>query len=344
MNKGFFITVILFGIGLVFAIFVISIVGGDDIAAALNNLDPLWLLPVGVLLFLEIIVSTFRWKYILDSLGEKLPFMRLVPIWMAGNALNYLSPIALVGGEGVRVMMLKRRFNIDYHRGSASVLLDQIFNGLAVWPMVVFGFFIFTRHINPGDFDILIIGMGLFALFLFSFLFFLLFQALSKKPFVEPILTRFSLRDHKVSQFLIRMEEEVISFRSLGLRLFWNGFLISFIRQGIIFARTMFILAALGQGFVIKNTLIASTGIYMSYLLPVPLALGVQESSQAILSSVLGWGAGLGILFSQFYRASELALIFGGVVVLIKSFTASAVSADVSGKEKLKIKNIKSKF
>lgn len=340
MYKGILVTLVLFAIGLLCAVLVVSFVGGEEIAHALQEFSPVLLLPVGIFLFLEIIVSTFRWKYILNALGEKISLRALLPVWMAGNAFNYLTPIAIVGGEGIRVMMLKRRFDINYHRGSASVLLDQIFNGLSVWPMVVVGLFVFTQQLDLGDFNILIVVAFLFAIGLFSFLFLLLIQALRQKPFIKPLVQRFSLEHHKVSDFLVRMEEEVISFRSLGLRLFWKGFLLSYLRQGIILLRTMFILNALGQGLIFKDSLLSLSGVYVSYLVPVPLALGVQETSQATLFSILDWGAGLGFSFSMLYRAAELCIIFGGVMVLASSValvTGTMVSR-VSSANKEKIR------
>ena len=64
--------------------------------------------------------------------------------------------------------------------------------------------------------------------------------------------------------------------------------------------------------------------MYISYLVPIPLALGAQEASQAGVFQILGWSAGAGILFATIYRASEMAMVFSGVVILVRAFTTYA--------------------
>ncbi len=318
-NKSLWMTLLLFVVGSVCVFLVANFVGKEKISDAFAQSSPLLLLPVIIFLALEAFFAIFRWKYILNSLGEKVSFFDVAPIWFAGNAFNYISPMVFVGGEGIRVMMLKKRFNIDYHRSSASVVLDQVFNGLAVWPLVFFGVFMFTRIFDVGDFDIFIISTFVFAFLLFGFLFLLIFQALRRQPLIKPLAKKFSLEDKPIIHFLIKTEEEFISFRSLGLKLFWNGFLLSYAKQFMILIRTMFILAAVGQGFILKDTIIASAGIFVSYVIPIPMALGAQETSQIALFSIMGWGEGVGIVFSVLYRLAELGIVFVGIVVLVVS-------------------------
>ena len=318
-HKSVLMTLFLFTLGCIGVFLVANFVGKEKIGDALTNSRPLFLVPVVIFLALEAWFAIFRWKYILNSLGEKVSFREVAPIWLAGNAFNYITPMAFVGGEGIRVMMLKKRFGVNYHRGSASVVLDQVFNGLAVWPLVFLGIFIFTRSLDIGEFDILVLIPLFFALVLFLFLFTLVFQVLRKKPLVKPLVKKFSLEHHKVSDFLVKTEEEFISFRSLGLKLFWRGFLLSFGKQLMILIRTALILASVGQGFAIYDTLVTSAGIFVSYIVPIPMALGLQETSQISLFSFMNWGEGVGIVFSVLYRLAELGIVFAGILVLIGS-------------------------
>lgn len=336
MVKGFFLTLGLFLFGIIASIGVILLIGTEEIAKALEKLDVTFLIPVGVLLCIEACISTFRWKYILDSLGEKVPMRNMIPIWLAGNAFNYLSPVVYVGGEGIRIFLLKRRFNIPYYRGSASVFLDQIFNGLSVWPMVVFGFIIFLQSVSSDELNIffyvvLIITVGIFGALLWGLL-----RVFNRRAVIQPFLVRFNLQHGRVGSFLIRMENEMLSFRNVGMKLFWNALLLSFARQATILIRTGFILVALGEGVGfntlgiteilndVKDTVITSTSIYVSYLVPIPLALGAQEASQAGVFEILGWSSGAAILFATIYRASEMVMVFTGVVILVRAFTTYA--------------------
>ena len=109
MSRGALLTILLFGFGVALFVGILLYVGVDDIADALRQLDLKYLVPVVVLIFIEASISTFRWQYIINSLGEKIHFKGLFPIWLAGNAFNYLSPVVYVGGEGFRIFLLKQQ-------------------------------------------------------------------------------------------------------------------------------------------------------------------------------------------------------------------------------------------
>lgn len=331
MIKGFFLTIILFLVGVLLSLILIWVIGAEDIAKAIEQLDSGLLIPILGLLALETIVSTFRWKYIMNAMGEKIPLKSLVPIWLAGNAFNYLSPVVYVGGEAIRIFLLKKRFKIPYHKGSASVFLDQIFNGLSVWPMVVFGVIIFLSSISSDEVSIVFFVIFLVTAGIFSFLLFAFVQLFRRKPVISNFLYKFNLQHGRVGSFIVKMEEEALSFGNVGMKLFWNALALSFARQSIILARTALILVALGSILnleeilvSIKDTVIISTSIYVSYLIPIPMALGAQEASGIGLFELVGWSAAAGILFTTIYRASELVMVFSGVVVIARSFTAYA--------------------
>ena len=71
MVKGFILTLGLFLLGIVASVGVILLIGTEDIAKAIENLNVTLLIPVGVLLCIEACISTFRWKYILGFFRAK---------------------------------------------------------------------------------------------------------------------------------------------------------------------------------------------------------------------------------------------------------------------------------
>lgn len=341
MAKGFLLTIILFTLGIGLFIGILFLVGIEGIADALRQLKVEFLVPVVALLALEACISTFRWQYIINSLGEKIPFKGLLPIWLAGNAFNYLSPVVYVGGEGFRIFFLKQKFKVAYYRGSASVFLDQIFNGLSVWPMVVFGFIIFFQSVSSDELDafffiLLLITTGIFGALLWG-----LFRVFHKQAVFQPILSRFNLQHGRVGSFLIRMEQEMMSFRNLGVKMFWKALSLSFLRQAVILVRTALILVAVEPlvGFDnisnllidIKESVIVSTSVYVSYLVPIPLALGAQEAAGAGVFQILEWTPGAGILFASIYRASEMVMVLPGVFILIRLMTTHTVLENIVG-------------
>lgn len=316
----------MFLVGLLVALLVISFVGGDELALAASRFSAAFLLPVLALLVAEALVSTWRWQVVLGAQGEFISFRKLLPVWMAGNAFNYLSPIVFMGGEGVRVFMLKNRFNIAYHRAGASVVIDQLFNGASVVAVALVGAGVLTWYVSsPGTTTAVLFVGGIFVpvSLLLAFVF---IQALRGRQTLSAILRLLSLHRTRVGTFMRSMEGEIIAFMELSSRAFWLAVLASVARQLLLVARAMFVLAAVGQTLAWADGLLALSGVYVSYALPVPLAIGVQEVSQTALFALLGWGAGVGVLFSALYRAAELTLTFPGIVVLGRSFTEFAAA------------------
>ena len=324
--RGFILATILFLGGLAGAIALIGAIGGDEIALATREFSAVFLAPIVLLLVIEALLSTWRWHIILRAQGDAISFKALIPVWMAGNAFNYISPIVFMGGEGVRIFMLKNRFNIAYHRGASSVVVDQLFNGLSVVAVVVAGAGVLAWYVSsPGTTTALIVVSAIFgpALAAIGLLF---AQAFRNKPTFTPILKLFSLHRTRFGTFTARTEKEMSSFLSLSSRAFWLVLGVTVARQITIIARAMFVLAALGVSVAWADGLLALSGVFVAYALPIPLAIGTQEAAQTALFGLLGWGVGTGILFSALYRATELALVFGGAVVLARSFTEFAAN------------------
>ena len=326
MLRKFLLASALFLGGLLIAAAVISLVGGHELELAASRFSAAFLVPVLALLVAEALVSTWRWQAVLAAQGETISFRKLLPVWMAGNAFNYLSPIVFMGGEGVRVFMLKNRFNVAYHRAGASVVIDQLFNGASVVAVALAGAGVLTWYVSsPGTTTAVLFVGGIFVpvSLLLAFVF---VQALRGRRTLSALLRLLSLQETNVGRFLMSMEEEIISFMQLSSNAFWIAVGTSALRQLLLVARAMFVLAALGQTLAWAEGLLALSGVYVSYALPVPLALGVQEVSQTALFALLGWGAGVGVLFSALYRAAELTLTFPGMVVLGRSFTEFAAA------------------
>lgn len=324
--KGFLFATLLFVVGLAAAAAIIAVVGGDEIQLAAARFSGIFLVPILVVLIIEALLSAWRWQIILRAQGEDIPFRKLLPVWMAGNSFNYLSPVVFMGGEGVRIFILKKRFAVAYHRAVASVVVDQLFNGLSVVTVVIAGTGILAWYVSvPGTTTALIVVGAIFGP-AFAAIGLLFVQAFRNKPIFTPILRVFSLHLTRFGLFTARMEQEMFSFITISSRAFWLVLAVSTARQIALIARAMFVLAALGVSVAWADGLLALSGVFVSYAFPIPLALGTQEAVQTALFTLLGWGAGTGILFSALYRATELTLVFGGAVVLARSFTEFAAS------------------
>lgn len=81
-----------------------------------------------VLLFYAVIfgLDTFGWRFALHpSLQGRVRWDRLFRARLAGEALNYVTPSASIGGEPVKAVLLSRRHGIPMAEGMASVVVAK---------------------------------------------------------------------------------------------------------------------------------------------------------------------------------------------------------------------------
>jgi uncharacterized protein (TIRG00374 family) len=64
---------------------------------------------------------------------------RLVLVQLVGEALNVVTPFGSMGGEPFKCLLLKKHYNLPYAEGTASLLLVQAVNSMAMVPFILVG-------------------------------------------------------------------------------------------------------------------------------------------------------------------------------------------------------------
>ena len=140
MNSKFRNIFLVFGVVAVVIMLFTFDVSYDDL---LNNLRRAgFYLPLVLLLWLFIyLINTLSWYIILRSGGKTSPlgFMQLYKFTVSGFALNYVTPVGLMGGEPYRIMELTPFVGME--RATSSVILYvmmHIFSHFLLWLSSVF--------------------------------------------------------------------------------------------------------------------------------------------------------------------------------------------------------------
>ena len=321
MLKKLTLGTLLFAFGVIAVYAVIRVVGGEEITDAFFSFTPWGIIPILILTIINAVISVWRWQLILRQQGHDIKFRALTPIWLAGYAFSYLTPIVYMGGEGIRTYLLKERHNVDWHVGSASIFLDKIINGTVVAFIILLSIGVFIFFAGLPELTKMILGaISSFLLFI-SVLVFIVVRSIRNESVFYPIVRFFSWERTKLGKFLIKFEKELQDFLSLRSRAMWEALGWTALKHVLVWTRNLLLIFFLGQGFQFGGSIIALGITYIAYAMPVPGALGVQEIMQSLLFSQFGWGAERGAAFSFIFRGAELFVVAFGVIIILRMAT-----------------------
>ncbi|MDY6791295.1 MAG: lysylphosphatidylglycerol synthase transmembrane domain-containing protein [Thermodesulfobacteriota bacterium] len=156
MNKktgvSFFLGIILSLIALYFAF---RNVPFADLMAYLKSINYLWVLPSTLIVFAGFILRAVRWQLILSS-NQKIGLLSAYHPLIIGFMINCLLPGRV--GEVARPVILKKKHDVPFSTGLATVLAERIFDLFVL--IILFIFFLSTANIDPdlsikfGDYNL----------------------------------------------------------------------------------------------------------------------------------------------------------------------------------------------
>ena len=143
-------------------------------------------------------VTDLRWRFLfvflfyilifgLDTLGWKFTFHpkmrarlrwdRLFRVRLAGEAVNYVTPTAWIGGEPVKAVLLSKRYGIPMADGMASVVIAKTTFSVSMFLFIITGIIVTlaTQPLDPSVFRwvwilLPVLGVLLGLFFLVQFL------------------------------------------------------------------------------------------------------------------------------------------------------------------------------
>jgi len=322
MRKNLIYFLITLVIGFLIFVLMMKTVGWQRVFEALFLFVSLKGLVILLLTFLTAVLSIWRWRIILEKLTGRSEFKGLSKIWFAGFTFTYLlTPIAILGGEPVRVYLAKKFYSIDFKKSFSSIAIDRIFEWALFLIFTIGGIFTFLFYGNfpsrkMGWLVISVVG-GLSLLLLFFF-----FKSLRKESALLWFLKVFGVKKEKIENlqngnFIFGIEKEIINFLSLKKKVFWQIFGLSFLRYVVFFLRAFFLVFFLGG----EMKLVRSFAIYgfnnLASISPVPAALGTLEATGILSFNTLGLGKAAGTIFAMVVREADLLMSLVGVVFLV---------------------------
>ena len=293
-----------------------------------TDLGQLWDQTVRVGWGIGVILAIYLAAFVLDSMSWQLALLpvnfdlsntyRIWKIRMVGEAVNNTTPLATMGGEPVKAVLLKKHFSMGYREGTASLIIAKTTNLLALVVFLVAGFgFMIATEALPSSYN-LVAGAGLIAFTAGILLFFLVqrykISSLAGTWIARTRLGRF-LEDllHHVHD----MEDRLIHFYICHRRRFLLALALA-LANWVIGALELYVtLWFLGHPVTFSEAWIieAIAQLVRSGAFFIPGALGVQEGAFMIVIEAMTGRGVLGLAVAMIRRFREIVWIAWGMLL-----------------------------
>jgi len=350
MKKFIFITIFL-SIGLVLFVAAIEKVDLEQILLIISYLNLGEFLIVLLIFFLSIIIGIFRWILILKSENYfNPPFRKVFIAKIVGASINYLTPICFAGGEPFKAYILKEEAKIPLDKTISSIVISEAIHLSVILFFIILGVFSFI--IGYATLSLLTVLILISAVFFCLTIFYLFYsKTLNKKKgekgfftfFIDLLgLDRFkTINGYK--EKMIETEEKISHFFKTKKGDLLGAIALSFVEITLIILANWLIILFLGTRLDLKEIFSIFGVMNISFLFPIPAALGIFEFSQGFLFDILGIGAINGVAFSLINRLVMLIVACLGILFLIH-FEIKILSAKIVEKLPEFIKKLKEIF
>lgn len=310
--------IILFTLGLALVAVLSIKIDGKDIATGLSGFAIRGFVAVLALTLLGHMLANWRMFYILRAEGYAIPYRKLFSIFLAGNAFSYTTPLVYLGGEGVKAYLLKEHHDVEWRKSTAMLVVDRILEVTTAFVVIVIAASAFVLHAGVDGFTRTLgtIAVAIFFAVLLGAAFYS--KAFRNKTILEPAIRFFSFHKTRAGKFMTRAERDVVKFFHRRDKYMWYGWIISAVKQVILFTRHAVLFFYLGKGIVALAPLASLGALFVGYVFPVPAALGIQEAFQGILFAVFGFKAGEGLALSFVLRGADIIIVSLGIIILVR--------------------------
>ena len=262
------------------------------------------------------IANTFGWWVTIGSLGHGLRFFQLFTARIAGEAIDYVTPSAQLGGQFVMAMMVRR--NLEMAAGLSTVVIASLSEMIGQIGFISFALLMSIRLVpRASDFFWAIIGgfvlaLGLIGGFLFvqrKRPFSFLLAAASKLPGIDT--EEFKGAADQADEFLLAFYAHhrarlgiscVFYFFAWSLGPVEIYILLKLLHQPASFQIALLVEAA---GLLLERA---------TFLIPAKLVS--QEGGKALILALLGYPAGIGFAIGFLRRIKEMVWVLLGLVCL----------------------------
>lgn len=268
---------------------------------------------------IEFLVDVAGWQLTFDSVPPRGSWLRrLYLVRTVGEALNLVTPMASMGGEPVKVVLLKKYYGVPYGDASASVLLAKTVNLVSLAIFLAGGFALILLDKRFSTAEIVAAGSGLLV-FCCVVLAFFLVQRLRLSSRSSARLSRWRMGE-RIRDYLHHIEafdNRLVHFYSAR-----KGRCSAAIALGV----CAWFLGALGVYYTMRflGTPVSFTDAWIIEAFAqlvragtffIPASIGAQEGAFVLVCATLTGSASSGLAAALVRRFREIVWIGSGLVL-----------------------------
>ncbi len=263
------------------------------------------------------IMNTFTWRTILKGSGDTtVPFWKLFKVTISGFALNYATPIGLMGGEPYKIMEIKEYVGVQ--RASSSTLLFammHIFSHFWYWVTALALYLIFMPINLP--IAILLSFVAVFCLagiYLFlkgykNGMVVKLVRIVKKIPGCKKWAANFS---EKYAEDLKNIDIQIAALHKQNKKYFFISFFLEYFGRVLQSFEIFFMLMLFADSqpsmmlFIQALIILSFTSLFANMLFFIPLQIGGREGGFAMIVGNLGMTMQVSMSISIISRVREI--------------------------------------
>lgn len=309
----------------IFAIIVMLFTFDMDYEELLFNLKKAgyWFPAVIALWVIIYLFNAWSWYAIIsDGKHAKIPFWKVYKLTISGFALNYATPVGLMGGEPYRIMELTPY--VGGSKATSSVILYvmmHIFSHFCFWLFSVL-LFIIVEPVNFGM-GVMLSLVGLFCIL--AVYFFMkgykngmavkTLKMLCHVPYLKKWAKRFVSEKREA---LERIDSQIAELHKQRKSTFYLSLSFEFLARILGCLEIYFILNILTDdvSFIACILIMAFTSLFANMFFFSPMQLGAREGGFALATGGLAISSAFGIYTGLITRLRELVWIIIGVLLM----------------------------
>jgi uncharacterized protein (TIRG00374 family) len=316
MLKSKRVQVVLFGIGIALFLYSLYALGGAGLELLVENFSWKYMGIYGVLTVLSLAPFVWRWQSILKGYGESIGFFKLLRMQLAGYAVSFFTPSSRIGGEPLRIYMLKKECDVDYKTGTASIVLDKYMEYMGSLTFGLLG--VVLLIFMPGMpniiryvlFSVIILCMVVLSYVYYRLiyekgLFYNLFSIFLTQKRLDKMSESLKNVDSRLSYFIIHKKVAFIKSYSFYL-----------LSATIFILEFKYLLLSFGVTTNLLELIVIVMLIGLMSLVPLPMALGSMEAGQGGFFALIKGDASIGLLLSLVHRVRGILLSAVGFLLL----------------------------